>query len=48
MNVQAKCIEVYQEPTATGYLRKQDFGHQDVVSPRALPQVQLVVGEIFR
>ena len=48
VNVQAKCIEVYQEPTATGYLRKQDFGQQDVVWPRALPQVQLVVGEIFR
>ena len=48
VNAQAKCIETYQEPTPTGYLRKQDFGHHDVISPLALPQVQLAVGEIFR
>ena len=48
VNVQDKCIETYQEPTATGYMRKQDFGHHDVVSPVALPQVMLEVGEIFR
>ena len=48
VNAQSKCIEVYRDPSATGYLRKQDFGLHEVVSPLALPQVQLAVDELFR
>lgn len=33
VNVPSKCIEVYREPTASGYLRKTGFGLQDIVSP---------------
>lgn len=48
VNVQAKGIETYQEPIANGYLRKHEFGLQDAVTPVALPQVSLAVGDIFR
>ena len=48
VNVQAKSIEIYQEPSANGYLRKHEFGLQDAVTPSALPQVSLALSDIFR
>ena len=47
VDVQAKCIEVFRDPTSTSYTRKLEFGPADVVSPQALPGVKLSVGEIF-
>jgi Uma2 family endonuclease len=48
VNVQAKVIETYQEPSANGYLRKHEFGLPDAVTPLALPKVSVAVGDIFR
>jgi Uma2 family endonuclease len=47
VNVQSKCVEVYRQPTISGYLRKLDVGLGDSVSPLSLPMVELRVANIF-
>jgi Uma2 family endonuclease len=47
VDVQAKRIEVFRNPTSMGYSQELQFGLTDVVSPQALPGVRLSVGEIF-
>jgi len=48
VNVQARCIETYREPTANGYQGRTDVGPEDRASPHALPDVQVELKEIFR
>jgi Uma2 family endonuclease len=47
VNVPSKRIEVYQEPASNGYVRRFEVGSGDVLSPLALPAVQLAVAEVF-
>lgn len=48
VNVTASRVETYCEPSAGGYAQKHEFGVGEIISPRALPNVVLKVGEIFR
>jgi Uma2 family endonuclease len=47
VNVQSKCVEVYRQPTASGYLRKLEIRIGDSISPLDLPTVELRVADIF-
>ncbi len=47
VDVQAKQIEVFRDPSPQGYIRRLEFGPADVLSPQALVGVKLSVGEIF-
>ncbi|MSR13054.1 MAG: Uma2 family endonuclease [Gammaproteobacteria bacterium] len=48
VNVPADRVETYQDPHASGYLQSKEFGVTETVSPSALPEVTLAVGDIFR
>lgn len=47
VNLQSRRLEVYREPTTDGYSKRIELAPRDVVSPLALPMVQLAVAEIF-
>jgi Uma2 family endonuclease len=47
VNLQSQRVEVYREPTVNGYLRSFEVGIDGVVSPLALPTVQIAVATIF-
>lgn len=48
VNVRARCVEVYRERTAEGYQQCIELGPEDRASPQALPDLQLVLSELFR
>jgi len=47
VNLQSKCVEVYRDPAPAGYVEHSEVGSGRIVSPLALPTVQLAVAEIF-
>jgi Uma2 family endonuclease len=47
INLPDKRVHVYREPTADGYARSIECSPTDIVSPRALPAVQVTVGTLF-
>jgi Uma2 family endonuclease len=47
VDVQAKRVEVFRDPSHKGYSRKLEFGRADVLSPQDLLDVKLTVDEIF-
>ena len=47
VDVPAKRFEVYREPGPKGYSRKLECATGDTVSPQALPQVKVRIGEVF-
>jgi Uma2 family endonuclease len=47
VDVAGKRVVTYQEPTASGYLRKFEFRATDAVTPQAFPQVKIAVGDVF-
>jgi len=40
-------VHVYGEPSAQGYAQVMEYASTDVVSPRALPAVQVMVSRLF-
>ena len=40
-------VEVYREPAAAGYRRKQTYGAGEAFAPEALPRVRVAVADIF-
>jgi Uma2 family endonuclease len=47
VDIPSKRVHVYREPTGDGYTQAVERTSSDVVSPRALPAVQVTVGTLF-
>jgi len=47
VDIPGKRVHVYREPAADGYTEAVERSSSDVVSPRAIPAVQLVAGTLF-
>lgn len=48
INLSDWCVEVYREPSASGYREKRTFDGGETISPLAFPDVTLDIGELFR
>ncbi len=46
-SIPGKCVIVHREPSATGYRDIRSFGTNETVTPLALPQITVRVGDIF-
>ena len=47
VDVQGERVFVYGEPAGEGYARVVECTRADIVSPRAVPAVQIQVGTLF-
>jgi Uma2 family endonuclease len=47
IDVQARLVVAYLEPTETGYTRTLEYAAAECVSPQAFPELKLTVSEIF-
>jgi Uma2 family endonuclease len=47
VDIPGKRVHVHREPTGDGYAEAVECSSSDVVSPRALPAVQVMVGTLF-
>ena len=47
VDVEGRRIITYREPAGQGYVHTREFAAADVVAPRAFPDVQIVVGDLF-
>ncbi len=47
VDLPGQCIHVHGQPSAEGYAQVMEYASTDVVSPRALPAVQVVVNSLF-
>jgi Uma2 family endonuclease len=47
VDIPGERVYVYREPTGDGYTEAVEGSSNDVVSPRAIPAVQLVAGTLF-
>ena len=47
VNLPSKCVEVYRDPAPAGYLERSEAVAGSIVSPLALPTVQLAVADLF-
>jgi Uma2 family endonuclease len=47
VDIPGKRVHVYREPAVDGYAEAVERGPSDIVSPRALPAVQVAVGTLF-
>jgi len=47
VDLQGRRLEIYNDPTATGYAKKRTLGPADVAVPTALPGLKVEWGKIF-
>ncbi len=47
VDIPGKRVHVYREPAADGYAKAVEHTLSDIVSPRALPAIQVMVGTLF-
>ena len=47
VNIAARRIEIYREPTGPGYAKRLEAQSGEVISPQAFPDVKVPVREIF-
>jgi Uma2 family endonuclease len=47
VDLQAKRIEVYREPSPNGYQRKVELGPKDAITPQLLPEVRVDWERVF-
>jgi Uma2 family endonuclease len=47
VDIPGKRAHVYREPAADGYAKSVEHTLSDIVSPRALPAVQVTAGTLF-
>jgi Uma2 family endonuclease len=47
VNIPGNCVHVYCDPSADSYVQATECTLTDIVSPRALPVIQVTVGTLF-
>jgi Uma2 family endonuclease len=47
VDVEGKRIVVYREPAANGYVSKFEFSAPSAISPKAFPDIEVAVRDIF-
>ena len=47
ININAQCVEIYRQPTATGYQSIQFFYRGQTIAMQAFPKIQLTIEEIL-
>lgn len=47
VDLQAKRLEVYREPSPNGYKRKLELGPNDAITPQSLPEVRVEWERVF-